>query len=180
MALFSFFSIPIWFRWSWSNACSFLKISGIMTHLSFIIIPSITTMSSQNVHYVLISCDIWLLFSGQSMMMYPFSHCKWSSCMVAWCNCCIDIHSGMFAAVCMANLHFMLGISASLFFLQLCLESQSVMNRSGPGLYNILTLIWCILKIHCIILCDSVATSLLKYCYNSLWSVIRLTFLAKQ
>ena len=104
------------------------KTSGITNHLPFIMIPSCTAMSSWNIQYVLMSCSIWSLFSGQPMMMYPFSHCKWLSCEVACCNYCFDMHSGMFVTLCMVStLTFMPGISAFLFSLWLCLESQSAM-----------------------------------------------------
>ena len=110
-----------------------------MTHWLFIMISSITTMLSQNVQDVLMSCSIWSSFSGHPMMMYPFSHCKWSPCEVACCNCCIDMYSQMFVTVCMGSTFtFMPDISVSLFSLWLCIESQSVMNRSSPGLYYIL------------------------------------------
>ena len=128
-----FFSIPMWFTWSWSSA-SFLKTSGITTCLTLIIILLITTLSSQNVQYVITSSGIWSLFSGHPLITYPFSHCKWLSCAVACCNCDIDIHSGMFVAVCMASkFTSMPGFSAPLLSVWFCLESQSVMNRSGPG-----------------------------------------------
>ena len=79
------------------------------------------------------------------------------------------MQSGIFVVVCMVLIfNCMPGISASSFSEWFCLESQSVMNRSGPGLYMILNLDWCILsRIHCI-LCDNVATSFLKITTNGL------------
>ena len=69
-------------------------------------------------------------------------------------------------------LHFtlisMTGISTSLFSILLCLESISAVKRSGPGLYNILTQKWCILRRICCILCDSVATSFLNIATSGL------------
>ena len=149
----------MWFSWSGSNACVW-KDSGITTCLLFSMIHSITNMSSYNVQYVCMSCDIWFPFSGQPLMMYTFSCCRWSSCDVACCNCCIVMHSGMFVIVCMASIfNCMPGISASLFSVCFCLESQSAMNRSGLGLHIFLTLYWCILsRIHCI-LCEKFAMS---------------------
>ena len=90
------------------------------------------------------------------------------------------MQSGMFVVVCMTSIfNCMPGISASLFSVWFCLESQSAMNRSGPGLYLILTLYWCILSsLHCI-LCDNGATSFLKIATSSLWPVIILTSLTK-
>ena len=59
-------------------------------------------------------------------------------------------------------------ISTSLFSLHVCLEIQSATKRSGPGLYIILTLYWCILKrIHCT-LHDSVVTSFLNIATSGL------------
>ena len=84
-------------------------------------------------------------------------------------DCCIFMQSGMFVIVCMASIcNCMPGISASLFSLWFCLESQSVMNRSGQGLYMILTLYWCILgRIHSI-LHDSILTSFLNIATSGL------------
>ena len=159
----------MWLMWSWSSACAF-KASSITTCLPFIIIPSITTMSSQKVQYILMSHGIWSLFPGQPMMMHPFWHCKRSSCAVACYNCGTDMHSMMFVAVHIVSTFIsMSGISASLFSLWLHLESQYAMKRSGPGFYNILTLNWCILRRICCILCDSVATSFLNIATRVLW-----------
>ena len=74
----------------------------------------------------------------------------------------------MFMVFCMTSIfNCMPGISASLFSVWFCLESQSVMSRSSPGLYMILTLYWCILRrIHCI-LCNNVM-SLLKIATSGL------------
>ena len=89
--------------------------------------------------------------------------------MVASANCGIDMHSGMFAAVCIFSTFIsMPGISASLFSVWLCLESQYAMKRSGPGLYNILTQNWSILRRIHYILCDSVATSFLNIATSGL------------
>ena len=140
------FSIAMWLIWSWSCACV-LKASGITTHLPFSMIPLVTTMLCQNIQCILMSYGIWSLFSGQPTMIYPFSHCKWSSCVVACCNCGSDMHSGMSLAVCIVSTSISMPyISASLFSVWLCLESKSVMKRSGTGLCNILTQNWCILR----------------------------------
>ena len=42
------------------------------------------------------------------------------------------------------------------------LDNKSVMKRSGPGLYIILTLCWCILGSICCSLCNNVASSFLN------------------
>ena len=131
-----------------------------MTCLPIIIIPPITAMSSLSGQYILIFHCTWPLVSGHPMMIYSFSHCKCSSCAVACCIFRIDLHSGMFAVVCIASIFMSMPcISASLFSVWLCLDSQSVMKSSGPGLYITLTWNWCILRgMHCI-LYDRVATS---------------------
>ena len=73
------------------------------------------------------------------------------------------MHSGMLVAVCIVFiLNSMPGISASLFSSWFSQDSQSAMNKSGPGLYTILTLYWCILRRICCSLCDNVATSFLN------------------
>ena len=174
------FSISILLVWSWSSASVF-NISCIITCLPFIMIPSITAMSSLNDQYILISCGIWSLFSSHPTMMYPFSHCKWSSCAVGWYFCRIDMHSRMFVVFCIPSTFMsMLCISASLFSVSFCIDSQSAMKNCGPSLYIILTQNWCILRrMHCI-LCDRGATSFLNIATRGLWLVIILTSLAKQ
>ena len=60
---------------------------------------------------------------------------------------------------CVLMFMFIPGISSSLFSLWFWLDSQSSMNRSGPGLYIILILYWWILSsMHCS-LWDNVAMS---------------------
>ena len=72
-----------------------------------------------------------IFFSGQPTMMYPFGHCKWLSCVVACCNCGIDMHSRMFVAVCIASTFLsMPGISVSLFSVP-CLYGGWSILQSG-------------------------------------------------
>ena len=73
------FSVPMSLIWSWFSACVF-NISCIITHLPFIMNLLITAMSSLNDQCILLSHCIWSLPSEHPMMMYPFSHCKCSSC----------------------------------------------------------------------------------------------------
>ena len=90
-------------------------------------------------------------------------------------------HALWYVGGCLMVLIFicMSGISTSLFSLWFCLESQSSINMSGPGLYMIQALYWCILsRIHCS-LCDSVAMSL-NIATSGMWSVMMLTYLTKQ
>ena len=80
------FSIAMWLMCSLSSPCVF-SISGIITCLAFMMIPSITAMSSLNDQYVLMSHCTWSLISGNPVMMYPFSQCKCSSHTVTCCIC---------------------------------------------------------------------------------------------
>ena len=91
------------------------------------------------------------------------------------------MHSGTIVINCMGlTLICMCLISSSLFSLWFCLDSKSAMNKSGPGLYMILTMLWCILnQIHWGF-CDNVPTSFLNMVMSGLWSVIILSSLAKQ
>ena len=72
----------------------------------------------------------------------------------------IAMQFGMSVSVSIAlMLIFIPSISSSLFTLWFCLDSQSAMNRSGPGLKIIFTLYWWILiSMHCN-LCDNVPIS---------------------
>ena len=148
--------------------CLSFNSSGITIHLPFKIIPSITDMSSRNVQYILMSCGIWSLISGQPGMICSLRH---STCDVASCSSCIVMQYGKSVIACMAlKLNHMSGISVFFFSFLICLESQSTTNKSGPGLYTILTMYWCILRrIHCS-LSDNVVISFFEYCYE--WFVI--------
>ena len=75
----------------------------------------------------------------------------------------VDMHFRMFVAVCIVSTFISMPvISVPLFSVWLGLESQSAMKISGPGLYNILTQNWHILRRICCILCDSVAVPFLN------------------
>ena len=133
------------------------------TCLPFSITPSITAMSSQNIQYVHMSSDILSLFSGQPLMICFLSCCRCSSYEVGCWSVHTVMQSGIFVVVFMASIfNCMSGISAFLCSLWFCLGSQSAMNRSGPGLYMILTLYWCFLSRIICSLCDSVPTSFWK------------------
>ena len=174
-----FFSIPTWLMWSWSSTCAF-STSGIIACLSFMMILSITAMPSLHDQYILMSSRTWSLISSHPVMMYPLSCCKCSSWLVTCCICVIDLHSGMFIDV--STLTSMPCISSSLFSIWLCLDSQSAIKSSGPGLHIILTQYWCIYRRMCWIHCDRVAMSFLNIATRDLWSVIILAFwnIAKQ
>ena len=92
---------------------------------------SMTAMSSLKVQYGLMSCCNWSLCSGQPCMIYSLRHCTFWSSDVIYCSSCIVIHSSMLVAVCIALiLNCIPGISASLFWLWFCLDSQSATKRS--------------------------------------------------
>ena len=75
-------------------------------------------------------------------MMCCLSCCRWSSLIVACCVSCVVMHFGK-SVVSIALMFFLLpGILSSLFFMWFCLDSQYVMNRSGPDLYYIPILYW--------------------------------------
>ena len=92
------FSIPIWLLCSWFNIC-FCSSLGIMSHLPFSIIPSITAISSLKVQFNLISCGPSFLPSGKPMAhslscwsgdvwLLPIVFLVWScslECLLHWC-----------------------------------------------------------------------------------------------
>ena len=127
------------------------------------------------------SCGIWSLCSVQPLMICLWSCIKSSSCKVVYCSSFIIMQSGILVVVCMASvLSCIPGISASLFSLRFCLDSLSAMNRSGPGLYMILTPYRCILSRICCGINYSVAMSFLDIDMSGLWSVIILSSFTKQ
>ena len=143
------FLMPMWLICSCFSTC-YCNTSGITIHLPLMTTPSITAMSSLNVQYVLMSCGSWLLLSGHFYMTYAMRCRRCWSWDVASCSSCVVIHSGLFVVDCTALIFIhKTAISLSLFSLWFCLDIQSAINRSGPGLYMILTLYWCILnRIH--------------------------------
>ena len=158
----------MWFRWSCSNTC-FLNDSGITTSLPLSVTPSINTISSQNVQYVLMSCPICSLFSGQPLMMYLLAvvddHLVRLPAVIAVLSCNLGCLS--LSVWCPYSIAWQVFLHLC-FFLWFWLESQSAINRSSSGLYMILTLYWCILRrIHCII-CDSIMASFLKIATSGL------------
>ena len=142
--------------WTCSNAC-LCNDSGITICIPYRITPLITAMSSGN-----ISCVLWNLIFVLWPALDDIFFEAWKVLML-WC-CLLYLHifmqSGMLVVVCMVSIFNCIpGISASLFSLWFCLDSQSAINRPGPDLCMILALYWCILsRIHCI-LCDSIAMS---------------------
>ena len=96
------------------------------------------------------SCVTSPFLCGQSSMIYAFSFYRCASLGVISCISCIDIHTGRSMAVSIA-LIFMLRpcIYLSLLSSWLFHDSQSGMNSSGPGLYNIHTLYLFMCRIMC-------------------------------
>ena len=159
----------------------FFNVSGIITHLPFRITPSITAISSQNVQYSVTFCAMWSLFSCHLLMICSFSSYNRLSCDVSCCSLHIIMHSGMFVVVFTVLVFTCVTvISSSLFSLWFCPDSQSALKRSGPGLYIILALYWCILRrVHCS-LCNNIATPFMNIATHDLWSVSIFTSFLKQ
>ena len=162
------------------NACCY-SASGITIPWPLMTAPSITAMSSLNIQCFLMSYGSWSLLSDHSYMIYSMSCLRCWSWDVASFSLLNVMHSGTLIINCMALMLICMPlISLSLFSLWFCLGSQSAMNKSGLGLYMILTLYWCILnRIHRS-LCNSVTTSFWNMMMNDLWSMVVLTSLAKQ
>ena len=130
---------------------------------------------------IIIKCPVWSQILGnfsfmlvcQPHVMYPSSYCRYSSCSVACCISCIDMFSGISLALyitSMLHLHTNYFTVLVLFIILSC--NQSDMNMSGPGLFIILILYWC--------LCKTGAISFLKIITSGKWFVIILTSLTKQ
>ena len=131
------------------------------------------------------NCDVSLSFFLCLSTSLAWWSSSWSCPIGFWINyrhnASIDRHSGISVVVCMMSTQSSMPfISWSFPSAWLCLDSQSVIKISGPGLYVTWTLYWCIFsRIHWI-LCDNVATSFLNIDTSSLWSVIICTSLPKQ
>ena len=125
----------------------------------------------------LVSC---LLFYSQPFLMYAFSSWRCASLAVASCISCIGVHTGRSTDFCIA-LIFTVGphISLSLFSLWLCCGSQSAMNSSGPALYGMHTMYWCMHRMMHYMCCDNIATYLPIIATNGSWSVMKGTWYAK-
>ena len=156
----------MWLTSSWSSTCGF-STSGMTMCLPFIMMPSITAMSSLNDQYALLSWCRWSLLSGKPAIIPTFSHCKCLSCAVACCIWWTNMHPGTFIDVCIASiLMSMPHTASSLFSLWFGWNSQSDKMLSGPSLHSILTLYWCILRRMGWILLWQGQYNFLKYCYQ--------------
>ena len=100
--------------------------------------------------YCLMPCST-SFFCDQPCIIYVFTFCRWVSSHVANCMSSMDVHTEIFNDVLMALTFIIIpAISWSLFFVWLFQDSQSTTYRSGPGLYMMYTLYWCILSTtHC-------------------------------
>ena len=94
-------------------------------------------------------CSTSSFLCGQPCIIYAFRFCRWVSSHVTTCMSSVEVHIGKFHGVMMA-LTFMLILvmSWSLLSVWLFWDSWSTMCKSGPGLYMICTLHWCILSIY--------------------------------
>ena len=102
----------------------------------------------------------YLLSVWPAFMTCAFSSCRCVSLAITSCISCI-VHTGKSTAISITSM-FMLRplISLSLFFSWLCHYSQSAINSSGPGLYNLHIVYWCMHRIKHCIPCDNFVTSL--------------------
>ena len=98
----SFFSMPIWLTWSWSNAYCF-STSGTIMHLPFINTPSVTARSSLYDQYSFMSWCSWSFVAGQPDIILFFNCCRCPSWVVACCICDMDIHSRTSVMIHMAS-----------------------------------------------------------------------------
>ena len=129
-------------------------------HLPLSIMPSITASSSLYDQYGCKSVHSSSLLSGQPEIIIPFSCCRGLSSDDVCCISAIDTHSGMSVMVCIQFTHTSMPfIGLSFPSVLLCLDSQSAIKISGPGLYMIWTLCWWIFNSMCCMHCDNVATS---------------------
>ena len=132
------FFMPMLSRCSCVSASSRSTV-GIIFLFFFIAMPSMIMMSSLNYQYGCISSCISALVNGQpwNMSSDTIPMCSLSS--VAILILSVVMQSGMsmndFAALTVMN---MTGISSFLFVLWLYMDSQSMMNSCGLGLYSIL------------------------------------------
>ena len=113
------FSMPMWFMWSYTIACS-CNSSGSLILFPFMSIPLIIASSFLNVQYGLISWIVSFWFNGHPSIICCFSFCKWRSLHVASCMSGTDMHDGMSVITLMAlMLRLMLCISSQLFLVVL-------------------------------------------------------------
>ena len=106
---------------------------GLTIHLPFSIIPSITTMYECPIQPSFLQYLIFAVLPTSDDV--SLRCCRWSSLTVACCISCIVMQFTMFFAVPITLMFdFLPSISSSRFSLWFCLESQSAMNRSDPGL----------------------------------------------
>ena len=120
-----------WYVCSWLSTCS-LKLLGMIMHLPFSIMPSITASSSLYDQYGCKSAHSSSLLSGQPVIIIPFSCCRWLSHDNACCISAIDTHSGISIAVCMASTQMSMPFIGLCFpSVWLCLNSLSAMKSQG-------------------------------------------------
>ena len=174
------FSIPMWLLCSCFNIC-ICNWDSIITHFPFMATPSIKANSCLIGQYFCMPCATSSFSCSQSFMIYDWSSYKCTSLVIASSISCIDVQTGRSTAVSNASM-FMLRphTSLSLFSLWLCYDSQSTMNSSGPGLFSLCTLYWCMHRIMQSRYCDNVATSLPITATNGFLSVMTYTWCSKE
>ena len=160
------YSISMWLMCSWLN----IYISNwdcIITHLPFTTMPSIMVNSCLMGQYLCMTCITSSFLCVQPLMIYTFSSYRWT--FLAFVSCILQpgVHTCRSTAV-LIPLTFMLSpcISLSLISSHLSHDIQSTMNSSGPGLYSMYNLYWCMNIIINCRHCDNIATSFSTIAYQ--------------
>ena len=159
----------------WLFQCFVLYCYRYFILLPFLAMLSMTVISSLNDQYGCRSFCTSTLVAGQSRIMSSDSMPMYCSSGVAILISSVVMQSDMSVhdSIVLMVMH-MPQISLSLFVFLLCLDSQSVMNNYGLGLYSIHILYCCIINSILWCLCDGLAASFLKIGTSALLSVILL------
>ena len=164
----------------WLRTCCCTHVE-VMAHLTFMEIWSTILRSFQNVQDCLMSCFTSSMLDDKPLIMYSFTLNECLLFCVASCMSCIDIHIDIYVLVLMASMfYFIPHMSLSLFSSWFCLDSQPTTYKLGPTLYFMQILYWWILSCLHWSHCNTIAVFFLSIMTNSLWSVMVLTFLAKE
>ena len=148
----------------------FLQLKRDYYSLLFIVMPSLIANSFHIGQYCLLLCSPSSFLCGHPCILYAISTASVYPCMITSCMSWRGVHIGMFTEVLMALPAILIhAIFWSLIFVWLLWHSQSIFYKSGPGLYIMKTLYFCIHSILHHNLWDSVAISFLKIVTNGLW-----------
>ena len=147
------------------------KLLLIIIFLPFITMPSIIVNSFFIGQYCLMPLSTTSFLCDQSCIIYDFSSWRYASSYVAVSMSCMDMQTGLFTDILMTfTLTLFSWISISSFSSWLFYDGQAVMSESGPGLYMMYILYWCIHgRMHCNC-CDSICHISAQYSHQ--WLVI--------